>query len=225
MRGLTLVVFESASASAKAVARREAEATKGRKPVDPHTAALEQELESAKDYLETTIRELETSYENLRSTNEEFQAANEELQSTNEELETSREELQSTNEELETVNAELKIKVDELAEANSYLGHLLSSTDIGMVFLDLDLRIRRFTPSATRLLNLIAGDVGRPIGDISTKTEWAHLVADIREVLETLNTQQKEIRLGEGKWLLVRLPSGRRRERVTRCCREAGQLE
>jgi two-component system, chemotaxis family, CheB/CheR fusion protein len=214
MRGLTLVVFESASAPEQTAARRETEAAKGENPVDPYTAALEQELESTKDYLETTIRELETSYEDLRSTNEEFQAANEELQSTNEELETSREELQSTNEELETVNAELKTKVDELAEANSYLSHLLSSTDIGMIFLDLDLRIKRFTPSATWLFNLIAGDVGRPIGDISTKGEWAHLVEDIRKVLETLNTQQREVCGAEGKWFLVHLLPYRTPENV-----------
>ena len=142
---------------------------KAKEESDPIVVSLEQELVSTKEHLQTTIEELETSNEELKSTNEELQSVNEELQSTNEELETSKEELQSTNEELVTVNTELQNKVDELSEANNDINNLLASTDIGTIFLDTELNIKRYTPAMTKIFNLIPTDVGRSIGDITPK--------------------------------------------------------
>ncbi len=113
---------------------------------ESRVAILEHELLATKEYLQTTVEELEASNEELKSTNEELQSTNEELQSTNEELETAKEELQSTNEELVTVNAELNNKIDELTEVNNDINNLLASTEIGTLFLDRELRIKRFTP-------------------------------------------------------------------------------
>jgi two-component system CheB/CheR fusion protein len=134
---------------------------------DPLVEQLESELRSTKEDLQTTIEELETSNEELRTSNEELLSTNEELQSTNEELGTSKEEIQSANEELHTVNAELISKVEDLARSNSDMQNLISSTQIAIVFLDEDLRIRSFTPAVTGIFKLIPTDVGRLITDIS----------------------------------------------------------
>ncbi|MFW2377852.1 MAG: CheR family methyltransferase, partial [Cellulophaga baltica] len=123
--------------------------------------ALEQELATTKEYLRSTIEELEVSNEELKSSNEELQSSNEELQSTNEELETSKEELQSVNEEVITVNTELQGKIDELALAYDDMNNLLASTEIGTIFLDAKLNIKRYTPSMSRIINLIKTDIGR----------------------------------------------------------------
>ena len=116
-------------------------------------AALEEELREKQEYLRTAIEELETSNEELKSSNEEMQSINEELQSTNEELETSKEELQSINEELATVNAELQQKVADLSRVNNDMNNLLAGTGIGTIFVDNHLRIMRFTPAVTQVLN------------------------------------------------------------------------
>ena len=133
---------------------------------DARIAALKQELRAKEEYLQTTNEELETANEELKSSNEEMQSVNEELQSTNEELETSKEELQSVNEELATVNAELQTKVADLSRANNDMNNLLAGTGIGTVFVDHQLRILRFTPAATQIINLIQSDIGRPVGHI-----------------------------------------------------------
>jgi two-component system CheB/CheR fusion protein len=172
---------------------------------DPRVSSLEQELQSTKEYLQTTIEELETSNEELKSTNEELQSTNEELQSTNEEMETSKEELQSTNEELETVNSELSSKVEELSRANNDLNNLLASTEIGTIFLDTDLNISRFTPTMTRLFNLIQTDIGRPITDITSKTSYKDLSKDSQHVLDTLMMIEKEIEIRNDKWFQMRI--------------------
>lgn len=168
-------------------------------------AELEQELNSTREYLRTTVVELETSNEELKSANEELQSANEELQSTNEEVETSGEELQSVNEELMTVNAELETKLEELSRANSDLNNLLTSTDIGTIFLDEVLRVDRFTPAAARFVNLIPSDVGRPIAHIMTNLEDSSLVEDARAVLDTLSSREREVRTLDGRWSLMRV--------------------
>jgi two-component system, chemotaxis family, CheB/CheR fusion protein len=121
---------------------------------------LERELMYTKEHLQSTIEELETSNEELQSTNEELVASNEELQSTNEEL-------HSVNEELYTVNAEHQRKIEELMQLTSDMDNLLASTDIGTIFLDLDLHIRKFTPAIAKLFNLVPHDVGRPLKHIS----------------------------------------------------------
>jgi two-component system CheB/CheR fusion protein len=175
---------------------------------------LEQELSSAKEYLQTTIEELETANEELKSMNEELQSANEELQSTNEELETSKEEQQSVNEELITVNSELQQRIEELSKVNDDMNNLLASTHLGTIFLDVDLNIERFTPDATELINLIPSDVGRPIGHIVTNLTYDHLMEDCREVLKTLVPKEIEVITKDHKWYLMRLRPYTTREQV-----------
>src|SRR5262249_6007971 len=126
---------------------------------------LEEELASTKRYLHSVIEEQEAASEELKSAHEEVQSSNEELQSTNEELLTAKEELQSTNEELTTVNDEMQSRNTELQHINNDLINLLSSVNIPIVMLGNDLRIRRFTPQAERILNLLPGDAGRPVSD------------------------------------------------------------
>ncbi|MBN1939339.1 MAG: PAS domain-containing protein, partial [Candidatus Aminicenantes bacterium] len=131
---------------------------------------------------------------------------NEELQSTNEELETSKEELQSVNEELATVNAELQAKVADLSRANNDMNNLLSGTGIGTIFVDLQLRILRFTPGAARIINLIPADAGRPLGHIvSNLADYDGLIADTREALDTLIPKELEVRSRSGEWYAMRI--------------------
>ncbi|MBU2646986.1 PAS domain-containing protein [bacterium] len=181
----------------------------GQKPIagdpDPALTSLEQELDATREHLQTTIEELETSNEELKSANEELQSVNEELQSTNEELETSKEELQSTNEELVTVNTELQQRVNELSVAHNDINNLLASTEIGTVFLDIDLNIRRFTPAITKIFNLIVTDVGRSILDITASVPFDMLYADMQHVLETLEKTEREIQDRHGLWYSVRI--------------------
>ena len=175
---------------------------------------IEQELRSTKEYLQTTIEELETSNEELKSSNEELQSTNEELQSTNEELDTSREELQSTNEELRTVNAEHQQKIDELSKAYDDLNNLLGATEVATLFLDHDLRIRRFTPATRKIFRLIDRDIGRPIDDISTTLQHPDLLADVRSVLETLIRIDKEVESTDGEWYHMKIVPYRTGENV-----------
>lgn len=167
--------------------------------------ALERELNFTKESLLETIEELETSNEKLQTSNEMVQSINEELQSTNEELETSKEELQSMNEELITVNSELQTKIEELIQANTDINNLLSSTEIGTIFLDKHLRIKRFSPATTRVINLIETDIGRPIYHLSTDILYEDLVNDIKEVLKTLTPREREVNIPGNKWYLVRI--------------------
>jgi two-component system CheB/CheR fusion protein len=175
---------------------------------------LERELQATKEYLQTTVEELEASNEELKSTNEELQSTNEELQSTNEELETAKEELQSTNEELVTVNSELNNKIDELTEVNNDITNLLASTEIGTIFLDQDLRIKRFTPAATRIFNLLPQDLGRSIKDIKPKTAYDHLWEDAEQVLKSLQVKELEVQSLSGEVYAVRILPYRTRDNV-----------
>jgi two-component system CheB/CheR fusion protein len=207
-----LVMFDDKTPSAKTVPG------KGRKAVSddsaPIVSSLERELESTKETLQTTIEEMETSNEELKSTNEELQSVNEELQSANEELETSKEELQSTNEELVTVNTELQNKVDELSQANNDINNLLASTEIGTIFLDTNLCIKRFTPAMTQIFNLIQTDLGRPISDITTKIRYTDLTKDAKEVLKTLARRDVEVQDDDGKWYAMSTSPYRTTENV-----------
>ncbi|MFH1135107.1 MAG: chemotaxis protein CheB [Pseudomonadota bacterium] len=168
--------------------------------------ALGKELRAKEEYLQVAIEELETSNEELKSSNEEMQSVNEELQSTNEELETSKEELQSVNEELATVNAELQTKITDLSQANNDMNNLLSGTGIATVFVDHQLRILRFTPTATRIINLILSDVGRPVGHIVTKLiGYDNLVGDMQAVLDNLIPLEREVQTQAGAWFMMRI--------------------
>ena len=173
---------------------------------DARIAALNQELQAKDEHLQAATEALETSNEELKSSNEEMQSVNEELQSTNEELETSKEELQSINEELSTVNAELQSKVIDLTRINNDMTNLLSATGIATVFVDHSLRILRFTPAATRIINLIPGDVGRPVGHLVSNLEgYDALSADTQTVLDTLVPKDVEVRSKAGEWYTLRI--------------------
>ena len=161
---------------------------------------LEQELKSTKQELQSTIADLERSNEELKAANEEAMSMNEEFQATNQELETSREELQSLNEALTTLNAQLQQKIDEERALSDDLSNLLASSDIATVFLDSGLRIKRFTPPATKLFSLIASDVGRPFADISQRVEDPELLGDVAGVLGDLRPRKREIRGTNGNW-------------------------
>ena len=176
-------------------------------------AALTQELRAKDEYLQSTHEELESSNEELKSSNEEMQSVNEELQSTNEELETSKEELQSVNEELATVNTELQTKVSDLSRANNDMNNLLAGTGIGTVFVDHQLRILRFTPAASQIINLILSDVGRPVAHIvSNLVGYDSLVADTQAMLDTLVPKEVEVQTSAGKWYTMRIQAYRTRD-------------
>jgi len=167
---------------------------------------LEHELRSTKECLHATIEELENSNEELKSSNEELISINEEYQSANESLQTSKEELQSLNEELETVNAELSKKVEELDRINADIQNLFSCTPIATLFLDQELRIKKFTPSATELFNLIDTDVGRPLLDITAKFESDPLVENLEQARTGKGAKELEIYKPETKsWYSVRI--------------------
>ncbi|MBU1107661.1 MAG: PAS domain-containing protein [Candidatus Riflebacteria bacterium] len=175
-------------------------------PVDARIDALQQDLKVQKEYLKNTNEALKTSTEELRSSSEEMQSVNEELQSTNEELETSKEELQSINEELATVNTELQTKVIDLTRANNDMNNLLAGTGIATLFVDLKLRILRFTPSASAIINLIQSDIGRPVAHIASNLlNYNQLVADVKMVLENLVPKEITVSTPDGKVFTMRI--------------------
>jgi len=166
---------------------------------DTDLAILKQKLIDNEEFLQNTNEQLETTNEELRSSNEEMQSINEELQSTNEELETSKEELQSVNEELTTINAELQTKITDSVQANNDLNNLLAGSGIGTIFVDHQLLVKRFTPSVTRVINLIQSDVGRPLGHIvSNFADDEDLIKGVVAVLDNLIPRELELRTKEG---------------------------
>jgi two-component system, chemotaxis family, CheB/CheR fusion protein len=177
----------------------------GQPPEGRKMKDLEQALADSKDLLRTTVEEQQASTEELKSMNEELQSTNEELQSTNEELETSKEELQSVNEELVTVNAELQSKIEQLAGMQNDMRNLLDNVNVGTIFLDEQLTIRRFTREATKVFRLVSTDVGRPILDIKADLDTNALLEGAQHVLETLVPWEHEARTPEGGCYLVRI--------------------
>ncbi len=163
-----------------------------------HVSNLEQELRYTKEYLQATNEELETSNEELQATNEELMASNEELQSTNEEL-------QSVNEELYSVNKEYELKIDELTVMTDDMNNLLVSTDIGTVFLDDELCIRRFTPAVGRHFSLMHHDIGRPIAHINTNFSFPGLLRELRDILNTGDHREYEVQDESDNWFLMTL--------------------
>ena len=199
-RPLYLVIFEEAPEPPQLTGPAAAAGTDG-EDKDSRIAALKQELHDKEEYLQSSNEELETANEELTSSNEEMQSVNEELQSTNEELETSKEELQSVNEELATVNAELQNKVSDLSRVNNDMNNLLAGTGIGTVFVDYQLRILRFTPAATKIINLIRSDIGRPVGHIvDNLVGYDTLLTDTQAVLSTLIPKELEVQTQSGAW-------------------------
>jgi two-component system CheB/CheR fusion protein len=178
----------------------------GKLPVrSPRVVEVERKYQQARMEAQSIREEMQTSQEELRSTNEEMQSTNEELQSTNEELTTSKEEMQSLNEELQTVNAELQAKVDELSWSNNDMKNLLNSTEIATLFLDNELNVRRFTTQATKIIQLIPGDVGRPITDLASDLLYPELIADARQVLQNLGFSERAVPSRAGTWFRVRI--------------------
>ncbi len=202
--GMLLVIFQEVG---PVRTREEAEA-EGSMPEteNPVVQQLEQELRATKEFLQTAVEELETSNEELKSSNEELLSMNEELQSANEELQTSKEELQSLNEELHTVNHELKEKIEELHRLNDDLQNLFQSTQIATIFLDLELRIKKFTPTTTEVFRLIDSDIGRPIIDIAPRFSELALIPIIQSVLRSGAVIEREVKLTDrDAWYIIRV--------------------
>jgi len=195
---LLLVLFEE-------VEDEDRSSTDPRAATDPAVTQLEDELRYTRDQLQKTIEQSDASNEELKASNEELQAINEELRAASEELETSKEELQAINEELLTVNNELKIRIDERGKINDDLQNLISATDIATVFVDRSMTIKRFTPTATRLFNLIAADVGRSLLDIRHRLCYESLAADVAEAFQSLRVIEREVGSEDGYWYLVRI--------------------
>ena len=205
MEGLWMILFE------KPVQLRESKAAKikgakGSKE-ELRIKELEVELKNSRENLQATIEELETMNEELKSTNEEYQSTNEELKSANEELETSREELHSLNEELVTVNNELQQKNERLEQVRNDMKKFLDTMDIAVIILDQELRVKSFTPQATRLVNLIESDVGRSLSDISNNLEYDRLSSDVEEVLATGKEALVDVQSRSKKWYLMKVRS------------------
>ncbi len=168
-------------------------------------ARLEEELRRAKDRLESVSAAGDRTVEELQSANEELRSINEEQKAASEELETSREEIQSINEELITVNQEHQATIEELKRTNADLQNLIESTEIGTIFVDRAMRIRRYTPAAGALFNFVATDRGRPLAHITHRLDYAGLVGDVESVLASLERVEREVSSAAGGWYAVRI--------------------
>ena len=170
-----------------------------------HSKQLEQELAITKEYLQSLIHEHQQTNEALATANEELVSGNEELQSLNEEMETAKEELQSTNEELTTINDELQNSSREVGQVNNDLINLLNSVEIPIVILDVHRRIRRFTPHARSIMNLLPTDIGRSIDDIKPKIKIENLDQLIAEVIDTVRVKELEVQDFGGSWYRIQI--------------------
>jgi len=188
LRGMLLILFSEALEPTQ------------RKPRSRSSQAAAMELALAQ-----SREELRSMREEMQTSQEELESANEELQSINEELTTSKEEMQSMNEELQMVNQELQAKVDELSWASDDMKNLLNSTNIATIFLNNQLKIRRFTTQVTQIFKLIPSDIGRPLSDIVTDLQYADLQRDAQEVLRTLVYSEKQICTRDDRWFGVRI--------------------
>ena len=166
---------------------------------------LERDLSNARANLQITMEKQQIANEEMKSSNEELQSTNEELQSTNEELETSKEEMQSVNEELITVNSELQEKIEQLIDIQNDMKNLLDNVHIGIIFLDEDLFIRRFSHEATRVYRLLEGDIGRPLSDIRSNLKNENLLGDAKSVINSLFPLERELATDENTWFLVHI--------------------
>jgi two-component system CheB/CheR fusion protein len=203
--GLFLITFQDEGSGALGGPDAEAVAAMMRVDESSLFTQLENDLKTTREELQITIEELESSNEELKAANEEMMSMNEELQSANEELETSKEELQSLNEELTTVNNQLSEKVEELDTAYTDLNNLLTSSDIANVFLDREMRIRKFTPPTRKLFNVVSSDIGRPLADLSFRFHDSSLIDDAQKVLEELSASELEVQTEDGKVYIRRI--------------------
>ena len=168
-------------------------------------ARLEHELAATKEYLHTLIEDHGRASDELGASNEELISGNEELQSMNEELETAKEELQSINEELTTLNDELRARNQEAAQANSDLANFAATVDIPILTLDKQKRVRRFTPQARTILNVLPADVGRSIDDIKLNINVPDLSEQVAVVIRDALTKEAEVQDARGRWYRMQI--------------------
>jgi two-component system CheB/CheR fusion protein len=202
LAGLVMIVFcdIAAPVESKMPARKSKDGEE-----NSRLEEIEQELHRKREELRNTRERMQAVQEELRSWNEEMQSTNEEMQSTNEELTTSKEELQSLNEELQTVNTELQDRLDELSRTSDDMRNLLNNTEVATLFLDKELKIRRFTEPVTKIFKLIPGDVGRPLSDLASDLDYPGLCDDASEVLIKLGSVEKSVRTRQGRWFSTRI--------------------
>jgi two-component system CheB/CheR fusion protein len=200
-----LVLFEETPVRPDTAHPERPKGTAPAKGSEQQVFQLQQELGALREYLQSVIEEQESTNEELKAANEEILSANEELQSTNEELQTAKEEAQSANEELATVNEELRHRNGELHRLNNDLVNLLSGVNIPILMVSRDLRIRRYTPLAEKLYNLIPTDVGRPLSDINSNLRDVDLPALVVQVIDTLSPYEAEVRDNKGSWYSLRV--------------------
>ena len=165
---------------------------------------VREQLRQAERRIETMRDEHYLTNEDLRAANEELQSLNEEYRSTTEELETSKEELQSLNEELQTVNQELKLKLEEVSRAHGDLENLITAADVAILFLDPDLRIKRFTPQLGHIFNVKTRDLDRPISDLTHTLHYGTLEGDARKVIATQEPTHRTVSSDDGRIFAVR---------------------
>jgi two-component system CheB/CheR fusion protein len=196
-----LVLFDEIG---RAIASKNSPKARGKSVKDEkYVESIQKELSETKEYLQSVIEEQESANEEVKTANEEILSSNEELQSTNEELETAKEELQSSNEELITTNEELKNRNTEVVLLNNDLINLLSSINMPVVMMGTDLCVRRITPQAEKVLNIISSDVGRPISKIKLNVDIPDLEKTLLDVIESINPKTFEIKSIEGNWYSV----------------------
>lgn len=200
-----LILFEGGNVQKHKSAKTESIPAGNGEVQTDQTLHLKQELTATREYLQSAIQELESTNEELQVANEEILSNNEELQSVNEELETSKEELQSANEELNTLNEELQLRNDEINHMNNDLNNLLVSVNIPIIMLDNELYIRRFTPGAEKVMNLIPSDIGRPIGNIRPNIIVTDLEAFLFDAIHRNIVKELEIQDKQGRWYLMRV--------------------
>ncbi len=165
---------------------------------DAYVAELKQRLDDTQAELQAAVQGLETSNEEQKAINEEALSVNEEFQSTNEELLTSKEELQSLNEELTALNGQLQETLERQRTTSSDLQNILYSTNVATIFLDLDLKIRFFTPATKAFFNVIPADIGRPLADLNSMAAAAGLLTDAHIVLQTFDPIERETQAENG---------------------------
>lgn len=215
MRGLFLIIFHDPDLrghipTAPGDARQSGAETRQ----ISHVFELERDLEQSRAAYQVLLEQVETQNEELRSANEELQSTNEELQSSNEELETSKEETHSLYEELSSINSELVEKVNNLSDANDDMANLLNSTAMAILYLDNELRLKRFTDKAKDIIAVRDSDEGRPVSELAMYLKDENFVGDAESVLSTLKGVEKEVKTQEGHWYLMKLLPYRTRENV-----------
>ena len=200
-----LILFEDADATSNQRAVVTASPpVAAKREVASRIAELERELTETREYLQSIQEQNEAANEELQASSEEVQSANEELQSINEELETSKEELESSNEELTTINDEIVSRNSELNRSNADLNNVLVGMQTAILILSRDLTIRRFTPAAEKIFNLLAGDVGRGFGGIRHNLDVSDLERLLAEVIDTVSLREREVQDKNGRWYMLR---------------------